>query len=149
MIKLNKSRTGGIILFFIGLYMMMKVPDKTSLSYIMPYIYGIIIIILSLLLIIRSLFKKDQADVLVFNFKDIFQGKTGKMLLYILFVLGYIILLRYIGTVTATLIFVIGSYYYLGIRSFKSYLSAVIIFALCYILFAFLLGVHFPHGILY
>lgn len=148
MIKLNKSRVGGVIFLLIGLYMALSLPDK-SLSFIMPFIYGIILIVLSAVLIIRSFVKKNDDDVITIDFNKIIHNESGRMLLYILFVLAYVILIKYVGTVSSTVIFIVISYFYMGIRTPKSYIIALGVFTICYLLFAFVLGVHFPHGMLY
>ena len=149
MIKLSKSCIGGTVFLCVGIYMLVQIPNHSSLSFIMPFYYGVLLIALSAVLIIRGIVRRDEKDMVSLSLRGLIGSPTGKMLLYLVFILAYIILIKIWGIVATSLLFIVGSYYYMGIRSWKSYLVAVVIFGLCYLLFSTVLNVRFPHGFLY
>ncbi|WP_058487037.1 tripartite tricarboxylate transporter TctB family protein [Defluviitalea phaphyphila] len=107
-----------------------------------PIILSIILIVLSVLLIITSIFNKDERNT------GLFEKKAVKAYITILSLLIYVMLLKYVGFIILTLIFLFGLIRFYGMKNYiKISLSSIVATVSIYWIFKVLLSVPLPTGI--
>lgn len=93
---------------------------------------------------------KDQAITGEFDEAKGSDPKGIKKLVGLGFILGYIVIIPYLGFFTATAVYLCGFAYFLGIRNIPrllAYVAAIDLFA--WVIFVYWLEIRFPQGILY
>lgn len=150
-IRLSKRLTGAVLFLAFSIYLLAGVRDPSSLSYLMPQLYAWLLIVLAILLTIQFVLRRktDEKDRIVIRLKGFSKSEAAKILFYMAIILAYYIAVNYLGFVVSTVLFLVISYAFLGMRKPSVYAVSILIFAALYFLFAYALGVRFPHGWLY
>lgn len=152
MIKVSKRLSCAVLMLTLGIFLLSGVTAKDSLSYFMPQLYGWLLICAAALLIVQFFIgrsKNDTSDLLVFDFHNYFKSSSFRIFSYLIAIVIYYALVSVLGFVVTTALFLVFSYWFLGVRKIKVYIVSLIIMGLLYFTFAFPLGVRFPHGFLY
>ncbi len=101
--------------------------------------------ILSIILIIRSVFKKDESNVLKNLWKDV---KWNRAILIIIMISLYALFLDKLGFVLTTFLLLVFLFWMGKMKYWVTILSAIITVVISYIFFHFILQIIFPRGIL-
>ena len=140
--KFLKHNFFAILCFILGVstLVMVNINSKTAIqteSFLYPKMLSLLIIVFSILLIIQTLtVKKDENSEVLF---------TG-----VFYVVFYAILIYVLGFFLSTLIFLAGSLYYLGEKSWKkiALIDGGVTF-LIFVIFNYIFNVPIPGGILW
>lgn len=112
---------------------------------LMPFLLGLLLLIISFPLLVQSLLKKSRKDEVVNNGQR--QKNFGKIGLVLVSLLAYAILLETLGYLIVTTLFFILLFRSMGNRWTTVWVASVLTVLLTYFVFTFF-GVKFPAGIL-
>jgi len=114
-----------------------------------PFLLGIGFSILSLLLFIVSIFRKEQKEDELPESDSLNLSAIHKTIIYLCLLLGFLLLFDPLGFLLTIFLFMIGSSLLFSKRSLKLSLSvSVLTPILTYVIFVRLLGVQLPAGVL-
>lgn len=150
-INVSKRLAGAVFFLAAGVFLLSGIADKSSLSFFMPVLYSRLLIGMSVLLALQYVMKrgKDEKDVLRLDFRNYAKSGSFRILLYLLMIVAYYILVSIVGFAVTTGLFLVASYWFLGVREIKVYIVSLLIMGVLYSVFDFALKVNFPHGFLY
>jgi putative tricarboxylic transport membrane protein len=144
-IKIRANLVTGIMFGIISIIIWYLIPSQiitretaTVNAKFVPSLVTAVMFLLSLALIVQSLvFKKDK-DV------EIRLGKEAKMLVVLLMLIGYAVLLSFIGYVFSSILFCVGFLLYMKSKQWTFYVISLVAIILLKLIFTMVLQVPLP-----
>lgn len=119
-------------------FMISHLPSKATLY---PIFVTTLLLVLTLIHIVITYFKKDDSE------SNVFKGLELKQLLFVLGASGlYVAIINIIGYLISTIIYIIAVYFGLNVKKKNSVLISVGFSIVVYVLFKVILKVPLPRG---
>ena len=147
-VRVPTNLVGGISFFSISIVLVILIPKQIPImaffqttninSRFVPYILSGIIFLLSMILIIQSLvFKKEQ-------YLEFDLSKEMKGLLYILILILFVFLVKYIGFLISSILMGAGTLAFLKVKAVKTYAIVLISILVLNVLFVYAFNIPLP-----
>jgi hypothetical protein len=145
LLKLTKDVCSGVFFMILGIVVFSAASGFPASPALLPRIVSAVLLLLSIMLVVRGLRGRNEDTENSLRLTDI----DPSVLFLGIFVLGFLLLTRPLGFLASSLLFIVITFYYLGFRSAKIFITGVIFVVISNFVFSGLLNLNLPKGTLW